>query len=62
MCAVYFQGRIKIDVGGNVYTTSMLTLTREKDSMLAAMFGGRHEVMKEEDGCVFIDRDGTHFR
>jgi len=45
-----------------VYTTSMLTLTREKDSMLAAMFGGRHEVMKEEDGCVFIDRDGTHFR
>lgn len=30
--------------------------------MLAAMFSGRHELLKEEDGCVFIDRDGTHFR
>lgn len=45
-----------------MYTTSLLTLTRESDSMLAAMFSGRHELLKEEDGCVFIDRDGTHFR
>lgn len=60
--AIYLQGRIKLDVGGHVYTTSLLTLTRESDSMLAAMFSGRHELLKEEDGCVFIDRDGTHFR
>lgn len=59
---VYLQGRIKLDVGGHVYTTSLLTLTRESDSMLAAMFSGRHELIREEDGCVFIDRDGTHFR
>ncbi|WAR06776.1 BACD3-like protein [Mya arenaria] len=56
------KGRIKLDVGGHVFTTSKLTLTREADSMLAAMFSGRHELVKEEDGCVFIDRDGTHFR
>ena len=30
--------------------------------MLAAMFSGRHELKREEDGTVFIDRDGTHFR
>lgn len=59
---MYLQGRIKLDVGGHVFTTSLLTLTRESDSMLAAMFSGRHEVIKEDDGCVFIDRDGTHFR
>lgn len=57
-----FQGRIKLDVGGNIFTTSILTLTRESDSMLAAMFSGRHEIISEPDGCVFIDRDGTHFR
>ncbi|KAH3694186.1 uncharacterized protein LOC127861643 isoform X1 [Dreissena polymorpha] len=56
------KGRVKLDVGGHVFTTSLLTLTREADSMLAAMFSGRHELLKEEDGCVFIDRDGTHFR
>jgi len=30
--------------------------------MLAAMFSGRHNVSKDEDGRYFIDRDGTHFR
>lgn len=45
-----------------MFTTSVLTLTRESDSMLAAMFSGRHEIISEPDGCVFIDRDGTHFR
>ena len=26
------------------------------------MFSGRHEVKVEDDGTIFIDRDGTHFR
>ncbi|RUS74806.1 hypothetical protein EGW08_017435 [Elysia chlorotica] len=56
------KGRIRLDVGGNVFTTSRLTLTRDADSMLAAMFSGRHQVLQEDDGTVFIDRDGTHFR
>jgi uncharacterized protein YjbI with pentapeptide repeats len=30
--------------------------------MLAAMFSGRHNVNKDEEGRYFIDRDGTHFR
>ena len=56
------QGRIKLDVGGITFTTSTTTLTCDSDSMLAAMFSGRHELKQEEDGTVFIDRDGTHFR
>ena len=30
--------------------------------MLAAMFSGRHNIKTEDDGTIFIDRDGTHFR
>ena len=53
---------IKLNIGGHLYTTSTLTLTKDPQSMLAAMFSGRHSVKKEEDGSYFIDRDGTHFR
>ena len=53
---------IKLNIGGHLYTTSTLTLTKDPQSMLAAMFSGRHSVKKQEDGSYFIDRDGTHFR
>ncbi|XP_021826801.1 FH protein interacting protein FIP2-like [Prunus avium] len=57
---------IRLNIGGNKFCTSVDTLTqREPNSMLAAMFSGRHNVVCEEDcekGYVFIDRDGTHFR
>ncbi|KAK7109528.1 uncharacterized protein [Littorina saxatilis] len=56
------EGRVKLDIGGHQFTTSVLTLTKETDSMLAAMFSGRHVLKTEADGSFFIDRDGTHFR
>lgn len=56
------EGRVKLDIGGHQFTTSLLTLTKEADSMLAAMFSGRHSLKTEADGSYFIDRDGTHFR
>jgi hypothetical protein len=56
------EGRVKLDIGGHQFTTSVLTLTKEADSMLAAMFSGRHALKTEADGSYFIDRDGTHFR
>ena len=52
---------IKLNIGGHLYTTSTLTLTRDPQSMLATMFSGRHSIIKEGDGSCFIDRDGTHF-
>jgi len=42
--------------------TSTLTLTKDPDSMLSAMFSGRHALRQDDDGAFFIDRDGTHFR
>ena len=52
---------IKLNIGGHLYTTSTLTLTKDPQSMLATMFSGRHSIIKEGDGSCFIDRDGTHF-
>ena len=40
----------------------MQTLQAVPDSMLGAMFSGRHSIRKLKDGSVFIDRDGTYFR
>ena len=53
---------VNLNVGGRHFTTSVQTLTKDPDSMLAAMFSGRFELKPCEDGAFFIDRDGTHFR
>ena len=55
------SNKVKLDVGGQVFSTSLSTLRRDPDSMLAVMFSGRHELV-EEDGTFFLDRDGTYFR
>ena len=57
----YFPSIVKLNVGGQHFTTSLQTLTRDPNSMLAAMFSGRHE-LETTDGSFFIDRDGTYFR
>ncbi|KAL0346920.1 UNVERIFIED_CONTAM: FH protein interacting protein FIP2 [Sesamum calycinum] len=55
---------VRLNIGGKKFCTTIDTLTqREPDSMLAAMFSGRHAVHQESDkGYVFVDRDGTYFR
>ena len=53
---------VKLNVGGHQFTTSLQTLTKDPNSMLAAMFSGKFEMKPHEDGTFFIDRDGTHFR
>ncbi|XP_062522028.1 uncharacterized protein LOC134196823 [Corticium candelabrum] len=55
-------GKVKLDVGGHKFTTSLTTLKSQPDSMLAVMFSGRHQLATDEDGAYFIDRDGTHYR
>jgi len=57
-----FPKIVRLSVGGVVFETSMETLCGDPNSMLAAMFSGRHNVTKDEEGRYFIDRDGTHFR
>ena len=56
------EGKIKLNVGGHVFMTSTITLKKDPESMLAAMFSGRHALKQEDDGSYFLDRDGTHFR
>ena len=60
---ISMQGtKVKLDVGGHVFTTTISTLTKYEDSMLAHMFSGLFTIQKDEQGCIFIDRDGSHFR
>jgi len=49
------------DVGGTFVATTTDTLTRVPDAMLGRMFSGRFPIRVNDDGRVFIDRDGEHF-
>ena len=53
--------KIKLDVGGHKFTTSLPTLTSVTDTYLAALFSGRYPLAPDEDGAYFIDRSGAHF-
>lgn len=58
------QGRdrkIKFDVGGTRYTTSLTTICNGERTMLSAMFSGTWCVEPDEEGYFFIDRDGITF-
>jgi len=54
--------KIKLDVGGKRFSTSLTTLRcADEGSVLAAMFSGRFSLKKDADGYFFIDRNGTVF-
>jgi hypothetical protein len=55
---------VKLNVGGTCFDVSRTTLMSQKDSMLEAMFSGRHNVVvdKDDSGRYFIDRDGDMFK
>ena len=59
---VHFSSTVKLNVGGQYFVTSVQTLRKDPNSMLAAMFSGKFDTKISEDGSFFIDRDGTHFR
>ena len=56
------NGIIYLNIGGHKFETSLLTLRKDPNSMLYAMFSGIYKLKKDRDGAYFIDRDGTHFR
>ena len=54
---------VRLNVGGKIYTITLDTLRKDPNSMLCAMFSGRHELKADEDdGAYFIDRDAKLFR
>ncbi|XP_035691953.1 BTB/POZ domain-containing protein KCTD7-like [Branchiostoma floridae] len=56
-----FPSIIRLNVGGTHFTTALSTLRKYENSMLAAMFSGRHLVEMDEEGRYFIDSDPTYF-
>ncbi|ETO25064.1 hypothetical protein RFI_12080, partial [Reticulomyxa filosa] len=56
------NNRVSVNVGGNLFETTMNTLASDQGSMLSAMFSGRFHMEKDEKGAFFIDRDPTYFR
>ena len=59
---VHFSSTVELNVGGKHFTTSVQTLRKDPNSILAAMFSGKFDTKPSKDGSFFIDRDGTHFR
>ena len=56
------SGRVKLNVGGRRFEFSRELLEQAgPDSMLAAMFSGRHELELDADGSVYVDRSGKAF-
>ncbi|KAF4072027.1 hypothetical protein AMELA_G00269610 [Ameiurus melas] len=53
---------VQLNVGGQVYTTTLVTLRRIPNSKLAEMFSVPSKLIKDAEGRCFVDRDGTHFR
>ena len=52
---------VKLNVGGEIFITSVQTLLKEK-TLLSAILSENLPLLNDNNDCIFIDRDGTHFR
>jgi len=56
------RDQVTLNVGGHCFTTTVNTLRdAPSPSLFAAMFSGRHALVRSADGSIFLDRDGRHF-
>ena len=55
------QEVVELNVGGKLYTTSLQTLLKDPESLLAKYFDGTEKIPKDANGKCFIDRDGILF-
>lgn len=55
---------VRLNVGGMIYCTTASTLSSQgSTNLLASLVNGRHEnVLRDDSGAIFIDRDGELFR
>jgi hypothetical protein len=53
---------IKLNVGGHKFTTTMGTLSKQGSSnYFSYLFNGKFQTTKDEEGYIFIDRNGSNF-
>jgi hypothetical protein len=55
------EGRVKLNIGGYCFETSVQTLRRISHTFFDAYFSGRYAQDVCNDGSIFVDRDGEHF-
>ncbi|CAF3401519.1 unnamed protein product [Rotaria socialis] len=55
------KGKVQLDVGGRYFSTTVDTLTNEKDTFFTALFSKNWELEKDNEGRIFIDRNGDLF-
>jgi hypothetical protein len=55
------SSRIKLDVGGRIFSVTLDMMLKYPDSFFARLFSGRWEDKKTEDGVYFINHSGDHF-
>jgi hypothetical protein len=53
--------KVKLDVGGKLFATTIHTLTTIPDCYFGTTFSGRWEIELDSDGTFFIDRDPSAF-
>ncbi|XP_003203608.1 BTB/POZ domain-containing protein KCTD14 [Meleagris gallopavo] len=53
---------VELNVGGEMYTTTLSTLKKHPGSKLAEMFTSQHKLRTDSKGRIFIDRPGTYFK
>ena len=59
---VHFTDVIKLDVGGEVFKTSLKTLLQQPNSLFATQFSQCLRLKQTSNEAFFIDRDGSYFR
>jgi hypothetical protein len=55
------KNKIKLNVGGKIFTTTLNTLTTEKNTFFNSMFSEQFKPQPDEDGEFFIDRNPEYF-
>ncbi|KAH1007210.1 BTB/POZ domain-containing protein KCTD3 isoform X2 [Dendroctonus ponderosae] len=57
----YFGDILHLNVGGKRFSTSRQTLTLIPDTFFTALLNGQISSLRDEKGCIFIDRDPEVF-
>lgn len=52
---------IRVNVGGQLFCTTLCTLRADSGSFLDDVFSGRQSASRDSSGAIFIDRDPKYF-